>query len=462
MLPRCAPGPRLPAPLLVALIACVLGSPVAAQITAVTTGPADLVTPPDSTGDRTLVYGLGFPLQIAPNRAAILCNVRVEGVPVCDFENGTDAILFGDLAHISPGSAVAISRNERRAEGDAAARLAVKYPLIGGFVPLGALRADGTPHPHAGTGFGLCQALSFPTDEKGHFTWADKFVHRCEVYQLSYDGERFQSARSSSGLEQPYPVAGVWQISAPGITNAIPDGDDLLLPVTATDGTAGRAGVARWARDGSAWRPVSFSPVTPPGEDWAEPSLVRDSDGALLFSARGSEGERLSQVQVWRRHGDGPQWHLVVSTPDVRVWQKQEQAAQWGLALSLPSAHEPGPISIGCAADGTPYIAADQPGTGRQTLQIRPLNAARMDLDPPLTVRAAREEFGPAPGGGAWLVDHPSGAVLRLADGRWHGVLAYRVLGSPEHEGAAPAAQTGCYLEEVLSSGPVVPPWRFE
>ncbi len=449
-------------PLLLALAGAALSTPVAAQITAVTAGAADLATPLDSTEKAPLAYGLGFPFQVAPTQAAIFCNVRVEGVDQWDFENGTDVIIFDDLAAISAKNAVAISRNEHPTGADGKPRIVLKFPMIGGFVPLGARRADGTAHPHAGTGFGLCQALEFPADGQGHFSWETKFSHRCEVHQFTYDGKRFGAVRTASGLEPSHPTVGGWQISAPGITNAVPDGDDLLLAVAAGDDAGQVSGVVRWACQGATWRPVAFSPVTPPGTGWSEPSLVRDRDGGLLFSARGSGGDRLSQVQVWRKHGEGPQWRLVVSTPDVRVWHKQAEGPEWGLALSVPNAHNPGPLSIGCAADATPYIAANQPGSGRQTMCLWPLNAGRMDLERPLTVRAAREAFGPAPAGGAWMVDHPSGAVLRLADGRWHGVIAYRVLGNAEHRGAPPAAQSGCYVEEVLSSGPVVPPWRFE
>lgn len=448
--------------ILLTLLVGALSGPALAQITAVGKSAAALVTPPGSAPERVLAYGLGFPFQVGPKQAALFCNIRVEGVAVTDFEDGTDVIVFDALDKIRSAPAVAISRNERRVEGDAGERLAVKFPLIGGFVPRGALRADGTPHPHAGTGFGLCQALSFPVNDKGHFSWSDKFVQRCEVHQLSYDGARFQAARSASGLEQAHPVVGVWRLTAPGLTTAIPDGDDLLLAVTATDGDDQLTGVARWSRTGGTWQPVAFSPVTPRDAGWAEPSLVRDRDGALLFSARGSGGERLSEVQVWRQQGDGPQWQLVVSTADVRVWQKRAEGPQWGPILRLPQGHNPGPIAIGSAADGTPYIAANPLDSGRQTLCLWPLNAGRMDLEKPLVARAARDEFGPPPGGGEWMVDHPSGAVLRLADGRWHGVLAYRVLASGEHQGAAPAPQTGCYVEEVLAAGPVVAPWRFE
>jgi len=448
--------------LLFALALGALAAPACAQITSVTTGPVDLATPPDSRPDAVLAYGLGFPFQVSPTQAALFCNVRVEGVNMWDYENGTDVIVLDDLAAIKSAGAVAISRNERRTEGEGGERLVLKFPMIGGFVPRGALRADGTPHPHAGTGFGVCQALSFAPDDKGHFSWSAKFVHRCEVHQFAYDGQRFQSVRSASGLEQSHPMAGVWQIGAPGITNAIPDGDDLLLAVSASDDSGQCAGVARWARQGGKWQPVAFEAVTPRGEGWSEPSLVRDRDGALLYSARGSGGDRLSQVQVWRKSGDGPQWQLVVNTDDVRVWHKRQEGKAWGLVLSLPNAHSPGPMSIGSAADGTPYIAANLPGSGRETLCLWPLNAGRMDLEKPLTARAARDAFGPAPGDGKWLVDHPSGGVVRLADGKWHGVVAYRVLASAEHKGAPPAPQSGCYVEEVVSSGAVMPPWRFQ
>lgn len=460
MMPRISAAATLRTLLIVAT--WVIGVPAYCQISGITAGPVDLATPPDSTDATVLSYGLGFPFQVAPDRGALFCNVRVEGVAVTDYENGTDVIIFDDLDSVSAESAIAISRNERTTDADGVERISVKFPVIGGFVPLGALRADGTPHPHAGSGFGLCQAISFPTDETGHFRWGAGSIHRCEVHQFSYDGERFEAVRSASGLEQTHPTVGVWRIISPGIANAIPDGDEMLMAVTATDGSGQLTGVARWAREGRLWQPVGFSPVTPPGEGWAEPSVVRDRDGALLFTARGSGGNRLAEIRVWRRLGEGPQWRLVVSTDDVRVWHRREDGPQWGSIIAAPDGHNPGPISIGRAADGTPYIAANQPGSGRQTLCIWPLNTERIDLEEPLTARAAFDEFGPPPGGGAWMVDHPSSAVLRLSDGRWRGVTAYRILGNAEHKGAPPAPQTGCYVEEVLSSGPVEAPWRFE
>ena len=438
--------------------------PDPAGITGVSAGPVRLVTPPDASADQVLRYGLGFPFQIGPRQAALLCNVRVEGVATVDYENGTDVIPFDDLAGIRAAQAVAISRNERSTDAAGTPRLTVKYPVIGGFVPLGARRPDGGPHPHAGSGFGLCQAITFPLDEAGHFNWKTERSHACEVHQFRYDGEHFTAGRGALDPARPHPPVGdtAWRISAPGITNAIPAGDDLLLAVQASDGARSLSGVVRWAGAAGTWAPAEFWPVTPLGESWSEASLVRDLDGALLFSARGSGGERLTEVRVWRRYDGGPQWRLVFSTADVRVLHKEESDPAWQQVIRAAGAHSPSPISINRAADGTPYISANLPESARETLCLWPLNPSRTGLETPVVVRAARPEFGAPKGDSRWMVDHPSGAVVRLRDGAWHAVLAYRILDSAEFRGAAPGPPTGCYVEEVFSVGPAVPTWRFD
>ena len=84
--------------LLIALAICLLAPAATAEITGITAGDVDLVTPPDSTEDAVLSYGLGFPFQVSSDEAAVFCNVRVGGVAAVDYENGTDAIVFDDLA----------------------------------------------------------------------------------------------------------------------------------------------------------------------------------------------------------------------------------------------------------------------------------------------------------------------------------------------------------------------------
>ena len=132
----------------------------------VTRGGPDLQMPPDTPPGEIWRYGLAIPFQIAPRRAAIFCNIRKDRGLGADFEVGTDVIIFDSLSDIRADQATPVSRNHEqpnpRSQPPGARSVIVKYPVRGGFVPFGAGRADGTPHPYAGTGFGLCQALAWP------------------------------------------------------------------------------------------------------------------------------------------------------------------------------------------------------------------------------------------------------------------------------------------------------------
>jgi len=51
---------------------------------------------------------------------------------------------------------------------------------------------------------------------------------------------------------------------------------------------------------------------------------------------------------------------------------------------------------------------------------------------------------------------------VQLKDGAWHSLLVYRIVDNGEIEGdAGPPPHTGCYVEEILSSGEAIPMWRF-
>ena len=55
-----------------------------------------------------------------------------------------------------------------------------------------------------------------------------------------------------------------------------------------------------------------------------------------------------------------------------------------------------------------------------------------------------------------------AGKTVRLADGKWHHVLASRIEDFGQVLfGLQSAPQAGSYLEEVISEGPPVPPWNF-
>jgi len=132
-------------------------------------------------------------------------------------------------------------------------------------------------------------------------------------------------------------VAG-WSMRDRALTNAIADGGDLLLAMSAgrrDDETL--PGVMRWRRDPArGWQPIDFLPVE--GSDGSgEPSLVRDRDGSLLFSACGGR-DALHDIRVWRSSDGGRTW---VETVHVV-----------GIVGATP-------IALNRAADGTSYVAAN-------------------------------------------------------------------------------------------------------
>ena len=86
---------------------------------------------------------------------------------------------------------------------------------------------------------------------------------------------------------------------------------------------------------------------------WAEPSLIRDLDGALLFTARGAYADFNHRIRVWRSIDNGRTWNLV---------------------MDLPNARGQAPVTLNQAADGTPYIVANVLGHERDWLALWPLN----------------------------------------------------------------------------------------
>ena len=172
-----------------------------------------------------------------------------------------------------------------------------------------------------------------------------------EVYQFAYSDGQFQVKNSERVAGQDL-IPG-WWVSNGALTNAIPDGEDLLLATTAGkiertptpgEGVPSGAGVVRWQRKAGLWRPVSFVPVT--GHDSStESSLIRDLDGSLLLSARGQQDMDPHAIRVWRSRDNGENWEKVIHVA--------------GIMSS-------GPITLNQAADGTPYIATNiymVPGT---------------------------------------------------------------------------------------------------
>src|SRR5262249_44188923 len=153
-----------------------------------------------------------------------------------DLEVGVDLAFFDTVDGFRSERPLAITRNHEepnpRSRPSGARAVMVKYPIRGGFVPLGARRKDGSTHPHAGTGFAINQAIARrigPSGSLFHGVSAfsdDESYRYYELRELSFDNRSFNIVASERIA--PGDLLSGWNVVGEGLTNAIPDGDDFL------------------------------------------------------------------------------------------------------------------------------------------------------------------------------------------------------------------------------------------
>ena len=80
------------------------------------------------------------------------------------------------------------------------------YPFVGGFVPLGARCDDGTPHPHAGSGFAVCTQRGYPVHARSSPLAVDRPFERHRIQQYSYDGRAWEQVIHERGVRNSAPV----------------------------------------------------------------------------------------------------------------------------------------------------------------------------------------------------------------------------------------------------------------
>lgn len=474
---------------LVLVVACLAVAPVAGtQIDSmkqageagsswkVTKRARALSTVPSTPDGDAWSYECAGMIQLSPTEIGVTAPIRGNSsrLQTVDLMMGSDLLIMDQVDPVEPKAVIPLIRTERGTDPrNGKPMLLMKAVGCIGFVPVGALMPDGTPHPHAGTGFGLTQVQGVPLDKDGKaatYGWwlvDEPFMAR-ELQQYRYDGRQFRIEKTEAipndGLLDGWIFLAVplFHLCADGHDllggfGAIRKGDTPLPPKELADRwvhTRGlTSGIGRFRRSDGAWRLADFQ-VIPDAGDVCEPTLVRDADGHLAFSGRGRAVNNLNTVSLWRSPDRGATWERVLHVTDGRAGT---------------------PVSINRALDGSLYIAGNpnravnsygRPHDSnklRETLQVWPLAGDGAALLDPITVRDGPIDFGPPPHGSIWWADHPVGVNVRLADGKWHHLLSYRVVEENENlKGAPRTDHTGTYIEELVTPGPAaVKEWRF-
>ena len=321
-------------------------------------------------------------MQVSPTEVGMLVNIRNSGVPVVDHENGWDFIVFDALDQIRPERATKGLRQHNEIHPRSGRELTMVHHLAhGGFVPLGAKLPDGTPHPHAGTGFGISVVRGYPADNSIVNAHVAPDIHSYRrLVQFRYDGQNFEMTRIDDlRIDQFLPR---WDLTNRGYSTALCDGEDLLFgavggpadEVTSVGlsgamgdgedlicGSVGRratvdkpeefaegqrgSGLSRWRYGENGWRPVEFTPVG--GFDSSfEPTLLRDRNGSLLLCTRAGRKDVYHHFRVYR-------------SPITARTGKQSS--------TCPTMRAASPVSILQTVQGQPFLAANPwPEVNRQ------------------------------------------------------------------------------------------------
>ncbi len=303
---------------------------------------------PDMPSGEEWVYQMGVPLQLSATEAGLFCSIRRGSVKAVDFEVGNDLIPFDSIDRIKAERAVPLIRSTPMCHPETGdEQMLSVYPVTGGFVPLGAkMDGGGRIHPHAGTGFGVCQILGYPSDLSREPGRTDKPLKMMGIQQYTYDGTHFTvSSQGRISEDQLYPG---WRLIPAIMSNAIPDGEDLVCGMCGVQSgnTAEKrtAGVARWRYSDNKWSVIGFTPVAQQtvasGRCTGEPSLIRIKDGSLLFMARGvfTDEEDAESVLVWRSTDRGATWKTVLKK---RRWNTRRR-----FPCLAPATTESGSIPI--------------------------------------------------------------------------------------------------------------------
>jgi hypothetical protein len=393
---------------------------------------------PEGT-NRPVIYEVGKLFQVDREHCLLVASMREEGGH--DFEVGNDGFIFKDLHDIAPEKAIPINLLDPNyhLKSNGAPAVQGRFPVSGGFVPLGAKLPDGSVHPGAGTGFLFSGTLTFRPDRFEGHPQAGKDDRDIEFVQLRWDGSSLQVTRR----EYVKQLAGV-DVGRVALSNGVADGAGFLCPFAADDGSY--VVVVRFEYDGRGWKAVRA------GEPFRRAKVPQNYARDRVYRWLETEASILR---------DGRRFLLYTRGVDLRG---RVYCSADGLNYSLLFDHYNynSPQTLNQGLDGSLYLLTNRgPGLLRNPLLAFPLRGETF-MEPWVIhderrVHRYHPEEPEIP-----FIDHGTSANL-LVGGRWRHFVCYRVTGLHETDGkgAPQGAHTGLYIDELEYDREADSPLRF-
>ena len=345
----------------------------------------------------SVAYELGKCFQLDKEHCLLAASMDEQGGG--DKCVGNHGFVFKTLADISLQTPIELNWPEpdyKLRNGSGSAFLA-KFPITGGFIPLGAKLADGKPHPGEGTGILFSGAMTFNSEGTSAEEDSELLV---EIMQIKWDGKEVKVIeRKLTDTMLNLKLAG------PPISYFFADNDSFLAPFTTEQGIV----VFRFEYDDCQWKPVRAG----------NPFRTHVDEGIL-----GVRGEFEPSMQ---KVGDTYFIHTRGSDPVGRIYTSKDG---FNYRLASQRYNNLIPQVLNKGLDDSLYIATN-PNLDmlRNPLLAYPLTGNSLDMPnctaEPIIIHD-QDGVRDCNGKSIPFVDHAVAANLFL-DGRWRHLLWYRV-----------------------------------
>jgi hypothetical protein len=345
--------------------------------------------PENTQGDTS--YEIGTVFQLDRNTCLLIAGLDEQG-GACDCAAGADGFIFNDLPDIQADKAIRLSRPSKVQLPSGQDAFLLSYLGFGGFVPLGAVMKDGSPHPAAGTGFTIATLLLY-SEDKAKYLSDQRALY--EITDFKWDGKNLTFRSRYISNEE----CGGRQLSNVCLSSIAFEAG-FMLPLCYTgDGIC--ASYFEYDQSICGWRMAKIGPpFCADAVNESESSIVKHGLNYYIFSRSNDPGRLYVS-------GDGFKYSLF---------------RQFDIGVTDPYS---APMILNQGLDGSLYIGTNLKNRIRNPVVAYPLLLPEGKLLEPVILHdedGIREWGKPR----MPMVDHPISKNILLA-GKWKHIILYRV-----------------------------------